>query len=54
MTAALNAACLVFDRRLVIDTSYRTNNPDILAAGPMAKFSRKYHADQWLAPHASS
>ncbi|XP_043075687.1 cilia- and flagella-associated protein 61 [Puntigrus tetrazona] len=44
---AINDACLVFDGRLVTDTSFHTNDPSIYAAGPMTKYSRRYHADQW-------
>ncbi|XP_057208619.1 cilia- and flagella-associated protein 61 isoform X2 [Triplophysa rosa] len=44
---AINDACLVFDGRLVIDRTFRTNDPSIYAAGPLTKYSRRYHADQW-------
>lgn len=44
---AMNDACLVFDRRLVISTNHATNDPLIYAAGPVTKFSRRYRADQW-------
>uniref|UniRef100_A0A8C1JAS9 Cilia and flagella associated protein 61 n=1 Tax=Cyprinus carpio TaxID=7962 RepID=A0A8C1JAS9_CYPCA len=44
---AINDACLVFDGRLVIDSSFHTNDPSIYAAGPLTKYSRRYHADQW-------
>ncbi|XP_064406630.1 cilia- and flagella-associated protein 61-like isoform X3 [Halichondria panicea] len=48
---ALNDSCLVFDNRLVISRDHLTNDPHILAAGPLTKYSRKYrvgncsHAD---------
>ncbi|XP_073672676.1 cilia- and flagella-associated protein 61 [Garra rufa] len=44
---AINDACLVFDGRLVIDSTFHTNDPFIYAAGPLTKYSRRYHADQW-------
>ncbi|KAL2081853.1 hypothetical protein ACEWY4_021671 [Coilia grayii] len=43
----INDACLVFDGRLVIDTTFHTNDSTIRAAGPMTKFARRYHAEQW-------
>lgn len=42
---AINAAGLVYDGRLVIDSTCRTNDPNIFAAGPMTKYSRKYYAE---------
>ena len=44
---AVNGAYLVFDRRLVIDSDFQTNDPCIFAAGPLTKFSRRYHSEQW-------
>uniref|UniRef100_UPI00398F1531 cilia- and flagella-associated protein 61 n=1 Tax=Pristiophorus japonicus TaxID=55135 RepID=UPI00398F1531 len=44
---AINNACLVFDGKLVIDSTFRTNDVAIRAAGPLTKFSRRYYADQW-------
>lgn len=38
--AALEAAGLVVDGRLVVGARFETEDPAILAAGPMAKFSR--------------
>lgn len=44
---AINDACLVYDGRLVIDANFHTNDVAIRAAGPLTKFQRSYHADQW-------
>ena len=44
---AVNDACLVFDHRLVVDLDHNTNDPNILAAGPLTKFSRGLYADNW-------
>ncbi|MGH0137710.1 UNVERIFIED_CONTAM: hypothetical protein FKN15_036573 [Acipenser sinensis] len=44
---AMNDACLVYDGRLVIDTTFHTNDSAIRAAGTLTKFPRRYHADQW-------
>uniref|UniRef100_A0AAY5K1P9 Cilia- and flagella-associated protein 61 N-terminal domain-containing protein n=1 Tax=Esox lucius TaxID=8010 RepID=A0AAY5K1P9_ESOLU len=43
----ISDACLVYDGRLVIDAAFHTNDPAIRAAGPLTKFSRRYHADRW-------
>ena len=45
--SAVNDACLVYDGRLVIDANFHTNDVSIRAAGPLTKFQRSYHADQW-------
>ena len=34
----------------MINTNHETNDPLIFAAGPLTKFSRRYRAEQWLAP----
>ncbi|XP_055494965.1 cilia- and flagella-associated protein 61 [Leucoraja erinacea] len=44
---AINKACLVFDGKLVIDSTFHTNDITIRAAGPLTKYSRRYYADQW-------
>ena len=45
---AVNHACLVFDQRLVVDTLFHTNDPDIFAAGPLTKYSRRYHSEWYM------
>ncbi|XP_062857791.1 cilia- and flagella-associated protein 61 isoform X2 [Trichomycterus rosablanca] len=42
---AINDASLVFDGRLVIDSTSHTNDCAVRAAGPLTKFSRRYRAD---------
>uniref|UniRef100_A0A8C7K985 Uncharacterized protein n=1 Tax=Oncorhynchus kisutch TaxID=8019 RepID=A0A8C7K985_ONCKI len=42
-----NNACLVYDGRLVIDTTFHTSDSTIRAVGPLTKFPRHYHSDQW-------
>ncbi|XP_030626735.1 cilia- and flagella-associated protein 61 [Chanos chanos] len=44
---AITDASLVFDGRLVIDSTFHTNDSTIRAAGPLTKFARRYYADQW-------
>nr|XP_055041583.1 cilia- and flagella-associated protein 61 isoform X2 [Misgurnus anguillicaudatus] len=51
---AINDACLVFDGHLVIDSTFHTNDPSIYAAGPLTKYSRRYHADRWNASSFNS
>ncbi|XP_043552797.1 cilia- and flagella-associated protein 61 [Chiloscyllium plagiosum] len=45
--SAINKACLVFDGKLVIDSTFHTNDITIRAAGSLTKYSRRYYADQW-------
>ena len=45
--SAINDACLVYDGRLVIDAAFHTNDVSIRGAGPLSKYQRSYHADQW-------
>lgn len=54
ISPAMNDACLVFDKRLVITHDHATNDPLIYAAGPLTKFSRRYRADQWYIKPKSS
>ncbi|KAK7103337.1 cilia- and flagella-associated protein 61-like [Littorina saxatilis] len=44
---AINDSYLVYDGKLVIDASFHTNDVTIRGAGPLTKFKRRYHADQW-------
>eukprot|EP00759_Apiculatamorpha_spiralis_P024618 PhF_6_TR27935/c1_g1_i1/m.41151 len=40
--SALNKRSIVFDGRVIIEVNYRTTDPCIYAAGPIAMFSRRY------------
>nr|DBA27021.1 TPA: hypothetical protein GDO54_011203 [Pyxicephalus adspersus] len=51
---AINNACLVYDRRLVIDTAFHTNDISIRAAGPLTKYSNRYYANGWSHSYFSS
>lgn len=44
---AINESCLVYDGKLVVDSSFNTNDPRIRAAGPLTKYGRKYYAESW-------
>ncbi|VDD75421.1 unnamed protein product [Mesocestoides corti] len=44
---AVNDACLVFDKQLVIDTNFHTSDPSIRAAGPATKYRRIYYNDKY-------
>ncbi|XP_078505462.1 cilia- and flagella-associated protein 61 isoform X2 [Lissotriton helveticus] len=44
---AMNDACLVFDGRLVINTTFHTNDVTVRAAGPLTKFSSRYYVNGW-------
>ncbi|KAM7327194.1 hypothetical protein ACRRTK_013561 [Alexandromys fortis] len=51
---ALNDACLVYDGRLVIDTTFHTNDIAIRAAGSLTKFSNRYYSNEWTHSNFSS
>ncbi|KAJ3084182.1 hypothetical protein HK102_000739 [Quaeritorhiza haematococci] len=43
--ASINDSCLVFDGRLVIDKYFRTQDPNIYAAGSISKYSSIYQTN---------
>ncbi|XP_069810288.1 cilia- and flagella-associated protein 61 [Dendropsophus ebraccatus] len=51
---AINSACLVYDGRLVIDSTFHTNDSSIRAAGPLTKYSSRYYVNEWSHSYFSS
>ncbi|XP_075123727.1 cilia- and flagella-associated protein 61 [Leptodactylus fuscus] len=51
---AINSACLVYDGKLVIDTTFHTNDSSIRAAGPLTKYSNRYYINEWSHSNFSS
>lgn len=45
---------LVFDGRLLIDEDFRTNDPNIYAAGPLTRYKRSLYADQFAHQYYNS
>lgn len=45
---------LVYDGGLVIDASFRTNDPFIYAAGPGTRYKNKYYANHYFHQHYNS
>ena len=51
----LNDSSIIFDGRVVVDAAFRTNDPNIYAAGTIAKLSRRFgqnvlfqHHNRWV------
>lgn len=44
--STLNKRSIVFDGRVIVENNYRTTDPYVFAAGPVAMFTRRYGATQ--------
>lgn len=44
--STLNKRSIVFDGRVIVENNYRTTDPFVFAAGPVAMFTRRYGATQ--------
>ncbi|CAD2215868.1 hypothetical protein AGDE_07512 [Angomonas deanei] len=44
--STLNKRSIVFDGRVIVENNYRTTDPSVFAAGPVAMFTRRYGATE--------